>query len=58
MENKNFRKIIALIDSHPNYLGSLARIEEEYMIKIYKIGELSPSSVTDLYSNMQKKYFY
>lgn len=57
MENKNFRKMIALIDSHPQYYSTLARIEEEYMVKIYKIGELNSNSVTDLYSNMQKKYF-
>lgn len=57
MENKNFRKMIALIDSHPQYYSTLAQIEEEYMVKIYKIGDLNSNSVTDLYNNMQKKYF-
>ncbi len=57
MENKNFRKIITLIESHPHFYNTLRQIEQDYMVKIYKVSELNTHSVTELYGNMQKKYF-
>ena len=56
MENKNFRKLIGLLESKPQYLQHLARVENEYAIKIYKISELTIPTIIELYSVMEKKY--
>jgi hypothetical protein len=56
MENKNLKKLVNLIESHPDFVDHLSKIEAEYAVKIYKISELSVPSILDLYNVMEKKY--
>ena len=55
MEIKNFKRLITLIEENPRFLFELPNIENQYLVKVYKITELNCQKIIELYTTMQKK---
>jgi len=55
MENKNLKWILSQIDQDNTFNNELKLLEQEYLVKIYKISELTAKNVEELYNTMQKK---
>jgi hypothetical protein len=57
MENKNFKRLISMVEERGDFEEVLGRVNELYLVKIYKITELTSANIVELYQILQKKYF-
>jgi hypothetical protein len=55
MENKNLQWLLSRVAEDQLFHSELTALEQLYLVKIYKIAELTPTLVEELYNTMQKK---
>lgn len=58
MENNNLRTLVTQLDSKAGFSQYLSAMESQFVIKLYKVTEINPQNVIELYCNLQKKYYY
>lgn len=55
MENNNFNKLLNSLQQNEQFREAISKANQLYMLKSYKIADLTPTNISELYEIMRKK---